>query len=104
MVIVQEQTRANWELWERNSKSMIPLPEPVDSSMIQYTSNCCNYHYQKQGLTLPQILNLRLALIMINMPGLTLGQLADLYDASPPEVRKWMHENIHLVTGKEKPY
>ena len=38
---------------------------------------------------------------MVQIQGLTLGQLADLYDASPPEVRKWMHENVDL--WKEKP-
>jgi len=37
---------------------------------------------------------------MINMQGLTLGQLADLYDKQTPEVQKWMRENIHLATGK----
>jgi len=30
----------------------------------------------------------------MEIQGLTLGQLIDLYDyASPPEVRKWLHEN-----------
>jgi hypothetical protein len=38
---------------------------------------------------------------MINMHGLTLGQLADLYDQSTPELQKWMRDNIHLATGKE---
>ena len=37
---------------------------------------------------------------MVNIQGLTIQQLLDLYDASPPEVRKWMHENVHL--WKEK--
>ncbi len=37
---------------------------------------------------------------MVEMKGLTLGQLADLYDQSTPEVQKWMHENIHQVLGK----
>jgi hypothetical protein len=40
---------------------------------------------------------------MVKMQGLTIGELADLYDQSPPEVQKWMHDNIHLATGKEKP-
>ncbi len=40
---------------------------------------------------------------MVNMKELTIGELVDLYDQSPPEVQKWMHENIHLTTGKEKP-
>jgi len=31
---------------------------------------------------------------------MSLQQLADLYDASTPEVRKWMHENVDL--WKEK--
>jgi len=30
------------------------------------------------------------------MEGLTVQELADLYDASSPEVQQWMHENIHL--------
>lgn len=38
---------------------------------------------------------------MLQMQGLTLGQLADLYDASSDEVNKWMHDNIHM--WKEKP-
>jgi len=33
---------------------------------------------------------------MVQMQGLTLGQLADLYDKQTPEVQKWMHENIDL--------
>jgi hypothetical protein len=39
---------------------------------------------------------------MVNMQGLTIGELADLYDKQTLEVQKWMHENIHLATGKEK--
>ena len=31
---------------------------------------------------------------------MSLQQLADLYDASTPEVRKWMHENVHLWNEK----
>ena len=38
---------------------------------------------------------------MVEMQGLTLHQLADLYDASTPEVKQWMLENINL--WKEKP-
>jgi len=40
---------------------------------------------------------------MINMQGLKLGELVDLYDQSTPEVQKWMRDNIHLATGEEKP-
>lgn len=38
---------------------------------------------------------------MINMKGLALHQLLDLYDASSYKVKKWMHENIHLAFEKE---
>jgi len=37
---------------------------------------------------------------MVEMQGLTIQQLADLYDASTPEVRKWMYENVHLWNEK----
>ncbi len=30
---------------------------------------------------------------MVEIRGLTLQELADLYDASTPEVQQWMHEN-----------
>ena len=32
----------------------------------------------------------------MGIQGLTLQQLADLYNASPPEVRKWIHDNVDL--------
>jgi hypothetical protein len=32
---------------------------------------------------------------------MSLQQLAYLYDASPPEVRKWMHENFREWMGNE---
>ena len=34
---------------------------------------------------------------MVEMKGLTLQELQDLYDASTPEIQKWMLENIHLT-------
>jgi len=34
---------------------------------------------------------------MVEMQGLTIQQLADLYDASNPEVQKWMHENNNFL-------
>ena len=37
---------------------------------------------------------------MVKMEGLTIQELADLYDASTPDVKQWMHDNIHL--WKEK--
>ena len=40
---------------------------------------------------------------MVEMQGLTIQQLADLYDASSPEVQQWMLENIHLTYGIEQP-
>ena len=40
---------------------------------------------------------------MVEMKGLTLQELQDLYDASSDEVRKWMHNNAHLIMEKEKP-
>ena len=39
---------------------------------------------------------------MVNMQGLTLEQLADLYDQSPPVVKQWMLDNSKEWT-KEKP-
>lgn len=33
---------------------------------------------------------------MVEMKGLTLQQLVDLFDASTREVRKWMYKNVHL--------
>lgn len=36
---------------------------------------------------------------MVEMQGLTIQQLADLYDASTPEVRNWMLDNIDLWKG-----
>lgn len=33
---------------------------------------------------------------MVEMRGLTLQQLQDLYDASTPEVRNWMLKNVQL--------
>ncbi len=35
------------------------------------------------------------------MKGLTLQELADLYDASTPEVQKWMLENSEMWWEKE---
>ncbi len=40
---------------------------------------------------------------MVNMEGLTIGELADLYDKQTPEVHKWMLENSELWWGKKNP-
>ena len=41
---------------------------------------------------------------MVNMVGLTVQELADLYDRSSPEVQQWMLDNIHLWREEnEKP-
>ena len=34
--------------------------------------------------------------VMVNIQGLTIQQLLDLYDASPPEIKQWLHENVQL--------
>lgn len=39
---------------------------------------------------------------MINMQGLTIGELADLYDKQNPEVQKWMLDNSQLAFEKDK--
>jgi len=57
--------------------------------------------YQQQGFPLLQSKRYFLPLTMVEMQGLTLQQLADLHDASTPEVQKWMLENMHLFTEKE---
>ena len=38
---------------------------------------------------------------MVEIRGITLGQLEELYDTSPPEVQKWIRENGNLWFEKE---
>ena len=38
---------------------------------------------------------------MVEIRGITLGQLEELYDTSPPDVQKWIRENGHLWWGKK---
>ena len=39
---------------------------------------------------------------MVSITGHTLQSLAEIYDASPPEVQQWVLENLHLAFGKDK--
>ena len=52
--------------------------------------------YQQQGFPLLQSKRYFLPLTMVQMQGLILQELQDLYDASNDEVRKWIHENVQL--------
>jgi len=53
-----------------------------------------------EGFSLPCSEDSFLTLSMVQMQGLTLQQLQDLYYASSDEVRKWMLENIDLAFEK----
>ena len=50
-----------------------------------------NFPYQNDDFPLPNSFQSLIPLIMAEMQGLTLQQLADLYDASIPEIRKLVY-------------
>ena len=65
---------------------MIPITLRIDTHQLNTIWRVCYYIW-----------------LMVEMQGLTLQQLQDLYDASDDEVRGWMRENIRLAFGNEKP-